>query len=134
MNVDRHRGGCLCGAVTFETKADLREVLVCHCSQCRRSSGHLWAATAAPADKVTIHGRDDLRWYRSSDRAQRGFCSRCGSSLFWKRDGSSSLSISAGCLELPTGLRTGSHIYVEDASDYYAIHPDERRRGISEAK
>ena len=125
MSTERHRGGCLCGAVTFETEAELREVLVCHCSQCRRNSGHLWAATAAPDDEVTIHGRDHLRWYRSSAVAKRGFCSRCGSSLFWKQDGSSSLSIAAGCLELPTGLQIGSHIYVDDASDYYAIHPDE---------
>ena len=132
MSTEQQRGRCLCGAVTFETEAELREVLVCHCSQCRRNSGHLWAATAAPDNEVTIHGRDYLRWYRSSAIAQRGFCRQCGSSLFWKRDGSSSLSKAAGSLELPTGLHIGSHIYVDDASDYYAIHPDEKQRSASD--
>lgn len=128
MSDSLHRGGCLCGAVTFEVVGDLRQVLICHCSQCRRTSGHLWAATAAPVDAVKTHEQGTLRWYRSSELAQRGFCSGCGSSLFWKTDDSGSLSIAAGSLDPPTGLKTREHIYFEDASDYYKVHPDEQQR------
>ena len=126
-NSNRH-GRCLCGAVTFKVKGELRQVLVCHCSQCRRSSGHQWAATAAPVEAIEIDCEETLSWYRSSSRAKRGFCRRCGSSLFWREDGSPSLSIAAGSLDVPTGLSTQEHIYFDDASDYYRVHPEEQIR------
>ena len=128
MTSSKHYGRCLCGAVTFKIKGELRQVLVCHCSQCRRSSGHQWAATAAPVEAIEIDCQNTLSWYRSSSKAKRGFCSRCGSSLFWQLDGSTSLSIAAGSLNLPTGLSTQEHIYFENASDYYRVHPDEQIR------
>ena len=128
MTSSKHHGRCLCGAVTFKIKGKLRQVLVCHCSQCRRSSGHQWAATAAPVEAVEIDCEKTLSWYRSSPRAKRGFCHRCGSSLFWQEDGSRSLSIAAGSLDVPTGLSTQEHIYFDDASDYYMVHPEEQIR------
>ena len=128
MTSSKHYGRCLCGDVTFKIKGELRQVLVCHCSQCRRSSGHQWAATAAPVEAIEIDCQNTLSWYRSSSKAKRGFCCRCGSSLFWQLDGSTSLSIAAGSLNLPTGLSTQEHIYFENASDYYRVHPDEQIR------
>ncbi|SUZ89616.1 uncharacterized protein METZ01_LOCUS42470, partial [marine metagenome] len=100
-------------------------VLVCHCSQCRRSSGHLWAATAAPVEAIEIDCQNTLSWYRSSSKAKRGFCRRCGSSLFWQLDGSTSMSVAAGSLDVPTGLSTQEHIYFDHASDYYTVNADE---------
>ena len=132
MTNSKRHGRCLCGAVTFKVKGELRQVLVCHCSQCRRSSGHQWAATAAPVEAIEIDCEETLSWYRSSSRAKRGFCRRCGSSLFWREDGSPSLSIAAGSLDVPTGLNTQEHIYFDDASDYYKIHPDEQIRTSAE--
>ena len=118
-------GRCLCGDVRFTVEGPLRPVLVCHCGQCRRMSGHLWAATAADRDGVRFAAQDTLRWFSSSDRAQRGFCERCGSSLFWSHEDKQTLSIAAGALDSPTGLKTQAHIFFSDASDYYAVHPDE---------
>ena len=134
MTSSKHYGRCLCGAVTFKIKGELRQVLVCHCSQCRRSSGHQWAATAAPVEAIEIDCQNTLSWYRSSSKAKRGFCRRCGSSLFWQLDGSTSLSIAAGSLDLPTGLSTQEHIYFENASDYYSVHPDEQIRTSTKIK
>ena len=128
----KHHGRCLCGAVTFKIIGELRKVLVCHCSQCRRSSGHLWAATEAPLEAIKIDSQKTLSWYRSSSKAKRGFCRRCGSSLFWQLDGSTSLSIAAGSLDIPTGLDGVEHIFFDDASDYYKIHPDEQIRKSNE--
>ena len=128
MTSSKHYGRCLCGAVTYQIKGELRQVLVCHCSQCRRSSGHQWAATAAPVESIEIDCEMTLSWYRSSSWAKRGFCRRCGSSLFWQLDGSTSMSIAAGSLNVPTGLSTQEHIYFNDASDYYTVHPDEQIR------
>ena len=114
-------GGCLCGGVHFEIRGSLRPVLACHCSQCRKTSGHFWAATEVHQDQIDIRNAGTLRWYRSSNYAQRGFCNRCGASLFWRRVGQEFLSIGAGCIDVPTGLVTQAHIFVDAASDYYEI-------------
>ncbi len=115
------RGGCLCGAVRFVVDGPLRPVVACHCIQCRKTSGHYVAATSAPRDGVRIEG--EVRWFQSSDTARRGFCPVCGSSLFWDGPGSH-LSIHAGALEAPTGLRLAGHIYCADKGDYYDITDD----------
>ena len=92
-------GSCLCGAVTFELHGHLRPVVACHCTQCRKTSGHYSAATELDRSRLRITCDDGLRWYRSSDRAQRGFCSTCGSSLFWQADGAESVSMEAGAID-----------------------------------
>lgn len=116
-------GGCLCGAVTYEVRGALRPIVACHCRQCRKTSGHYVAATQAGAENITIRG-DGLKWYRSSEIAERGFCSNCGSSLFWRRhDDGGHISIWAGSIDGPTGLRMESQIHAASAGDYYDL-PD----------
>lgn len=115
-------GGCLCAAVRYRVAGALRDVVNCHCTQCRRTSGHFVAATACAAAALAIDDAQHcLRWYRSSAFARRGFCHRCGASLFWQRDGADYTSIMAGTLDNPTGLRTAQHVYVADKGDYYAL-------------
>ena len=111
-------GGCLCAEVSFRVTGPLRPVVACHCSQCRRSSGHHLAATAAPRAAVEIEG--EVRWFQSSERARRGFCPICGSNLFWD-GGGDQLSIFAGSLDAPSGLVLDRHIHCEDKGDYYDI-------------
>lgn len=111
-------GGCLCAEVSYRVTGPLRPVVACHCGQCRRSSGHHVAATSAPRDKVEIEG--EVRWYRSSAEARRGFCPACGSNLFWD-GGGERLSIFAGTLDGPTGLAMQGHIFCAEKGDYYEI-------------
>lgn len=111
-------GGCLCGQVTFVVQGELRPVIACHCRQCRKTSGHHVAATSARRDKVEISGK--VTWYGSSADARRGFCGICGSNLFWDGAGEN-LSIFAGTLDQPTGLRLSGHIFCADKGDYYEI-------------
>ena len=110
-------GGCLCGGTSYEIHGELRPVVACHCRQCRKTSGHYVAATQARADEVIIRG-DCLRWFRSSDTAERGFCSVCGSNLFWRRRGNENISMWAGTIDGPTGLRLESQIHTDAAGDY----------------
>jgi len=120
-------GGCLCGAVRYEVRGPLRDVLVCHCVECRRWSGHLFAATAARREDVQLVEEGALRWVASpasESGAQHGFCSACGSSLFWDAPGRETISIAAGSLDEPTGLRTVAHVYVRQAADYCALPED----------
>ena len=121
MNQSIHTGGCLCGAVRYQVTGPLRPVVLCHCTQCRRSTGHFMAATAARHRDFRLSAESELRWYVSSDSARRGFCASCGSTLFWQGAGRDYISIAAGTLDGATGLTSAAHIFVADKGDYYAI-------------
>ncbi|RFZ89225.1 GFA family protein [Shinella sp. WSJ-2] len=121
---ETHSGHCLCGAVRFRTSGKLREVTACHCSQCRRQTGHFYAATNVQDDGLAVEGAESVTWYRASETASRGFCRTCGSALFWKGDGSDYTSIMAGAFDQPTGLKIGVHIFCADKGDYYEIADD----------
>jgi hypothetical protein len=114
-------GSCECSAVMFELAGKLRQVIACHCTQCRKTSGHYWAATSVPTQQLKLVKSSSLKWYRSSDKARRGFCTGCGSSLFYELDGEGRTAVGAGTLETPNGLKTMRHIYVADKGDYYSI-------------
>ena len=114
-------GSCLCGAVRFRTKGPLREVVACHCSQCAKTSGNFATMTSTAAASVTLLSDETLRWFHSSDTVNRGFCSRCGSNLFWKDTGSADLYITAGTIDKPVGVKIAEHIHVAAKSDYYDI-------------
>ncbi len=116
-----HGGGCLCGAVRYRVEGGLRPVVDCHCSMCLKWHGHVGAYSDADDHDLTVEGDDALAWYQSSSSAARGFCRHCGSSLFWKRGGSTRTSLTAGTLDQPSGLKTVRHIFTEHVADYYAI-------------
>ena len=118
-------GGCLCGSVRYEAGVPLRPVIICHCRQCARWSGHVVAATSVPNTRLKLRSDRHLKWYRSSKLARRGFCGNCGSSLFWRPDNEDRTSLMAGTLDHPTGLRVHAHIHVATKGDYYEIgnHP-----------
>lgn len=119
-----HTGQCLCGGVRYEVNVPLRNVIACHCSQCRRTSGNFVAASGAHTSAVKLITADTLVWYASSEYAERGFCNRCGGNLFWRETaaGKNWTSIMAGTLDPPTGLRVVRHIFVADKSDFYSIN------------
>jgi hypothetical protein len=127
MPAERATGGCLCGAVRYEVRGPVRDILVCHCSECRRWAGNAWAATQVARSDLRIEDESALRWVDSpeSDRnARRGFCSRCGSSLFWKPAEGGRISIGAGTLDEPTGLVTIGHWYSHAPGDWYELPDD----------
>lgn len=120
-------GRCLCGAVRYELRGPLRDVLLCHCVECRRWSGHVFAATAVRRDGLVLLENGDLRWVPSPESesgARRGFCGACGSSLFWDAPARETVSVAAGTLDEPTGLSLLGHVYVAQAGDYYELPED----------
>ena len=111
-------GSCLCGQVMFEATPD-RHVIACHCTQCRKQSGHFWAATFAWHKDFRLIRDEGLRWFDASPQARRGFCGGCGAFLFWQPAGEDRISIAAGAFDGPTGLHIGESWFNEDAGDYY---------------
>ena len=126
----RATGGCLCGAVRYEVNGPLRDVVLCHCSRCRRTHGHVAAYAACRVGDLVLVASDSLRWYADSDR-ERGFCTTCGASLFWRAPGRETVSVAAGTIAAPTGLRTIGQIFVSSAGDYYDL-PDAGERFTAE--
>ncbi len=123
----RATGRCLCGAVRYEVRGQLREVLVCHCEECRRWSGHQFAATAARREDFALVEERGLRWIlspESATSARRGFCCECGSSLFWEAPDRDTISIAAGTLDAPTALHVAGHVYAAHVGDYYDLPDD----------
>ncbi len=120
----RFRGGCLCGGVRFVVSGGMREVIACHCGQCRRFHGNFAAYTACPGENLAISDDGLLTWYESSPSATRGFCRRCGSSLFWKPSAAGYVAVAAGALDDPRNLKLERHIFTADRPSWYAITDD----------
>lgn len=111
-------GSCLCGQIRYEIRGRVGAITVCHCSQCRKFHGA--AAPYAPVrrEKVVVAGDATLSWFESSPTVRRGFCSTCGSSLFWDHRESPFLEIAMGTVDGPTGLSTSAHIWVDSHADW----------------
>ena len=112
---------CLCGEIKIKVTGELRHVINCHCSQCMKSHGNYAAYTACPEDNITFINKKTLKWYKSSNIAKRGFCSRCGASMFYKLLKSKELDIAAGMFSNPTTMKTVSNIFTKDKLDYYEL-------------
>jgi hypothetical protein len=119
---DTQAGGCLCGAVRFETTGPLREVIFCHCSQCRKQTGLYIAATSVKSDALDLRGAENITWFASSEFAKRGFCSTCGTPLFWKPNDEARYAILAGAFDDPSCLTPGYHICTEGRAGFYEIN------------
>ncbi len=121
MSEEKHTGSCLCGGVAYEATGPMRPVIACHCTQCRKTTGHYFASTQIPQEKFRLTKAETLSWFASSDTAERGFCTNCGSSLFWRRYDEDMISFTAGTLDGDTGLEIGDHIFTDTKGDYYDI-------------
>jgi hypothetical protein len=76
-----------------------------------------------PAGSVHPGEGETLKWYVAVPGFRRGFCSECGSSLFFEEEGGERVSIAAGSLDKPQGLKIAAHIFASEAGDYYEIEP-----------
>lgn len=119
-------GSCLCGAVTYVARNAAGAPIACHCTQCRKQSGHVWASSYVPNGTLEITG--EVRWYKSSEKARRGFCPTCGSALFWDHEDDPFICFSTGSIDGPTGLTLAEHIYTGSKGDYYTIDPSDPQR------
>ncbi len=117
-----YSGGCLCGAVRYEVRGPLRDVIACHCEQCRRASGHYVAATAAHPEHLVITKDEGLAWYAGTKTIRRGFCRLCGSTLFFDHGADYPTGIAAGSLDDGgAAVKLAAHIWLEEAGRYYEL-------------
>lgn len=114
-------GSCNCGAVKFRLAQVPTEATACHCSTCRKQSGHFFASANVPKAAVHLSGEENLSWYRSSEKVRRGFCSKCGAWLFWEPIFRDWTSVALGSIDGDTGLKLERHIFVAHKGDYYSL-------------
>ena len=117
----RHTGSCLCRAVTFEFEGEIPGPDACHCTACRKQSGHFFVSADVPRSALTVRGGENVTWFQSSPKARRGFCSVCGASLFWDPVGRDWTGIAMGAFDGPTNARLAVHVHMAEKGDYYNI-------------
>jgi hypothetical protein len=113
----RRSGGCLCGAVRYSIALPPKWVAHCHCSMCRRAHGAAFVTWVGNLrENVRIEkGADLLATYRSSSAAERTFCSRCGSMLFFASSHwPDELHVTLAHLDDAAGLEPQAHAYWKD--------------------
>ena len=114
-------GSCLCGAFSFRISGDLKRPDSCHCTQCRKFSGHYFVSTDVPSDSLSINGSEHVTWYYSSERVRRGFCAICGSSLFFDPRATHWIGVAMGAFDSTTETSAELHVYAGEKGDYYEI-------------
>lgn len=129
--MDRIEGACFCRAVRFSAPTPSLWVAHCHCSMCRRAHGApLVTWVGLRADAVQIEdGEACLRWHASSPGAERGFCSRCGSPMFFRSQRwPGELHIARALCERGIDRAPQVHVHWPDRVDWLAFGEDGLRR------
>lgn len=119
-------GGCLCGDVRFTVDWPSVWVAHCHCSMCRRAHGAAFVTWFGMAeDRARIDdAAGSLRWYVSSPGAERGFCARCGSSLFFRSARwQGELHITLANLEGDADQAPMAHVFWDTHVGWAAVDP-----------
>tara|TARA_B100001123_G_C14509967_1_gene709910 strand:+ start:120 stop:464 length:345 start_codon:yes stop_codon:yes gene_type:complete len=102
----------------------MRHIINCHCKQCLRTHGHYAAYSSVEKSKFKFLRDTGLKWFRSSEKAKRGFCQECGASLFYEKIGEKNISIAAGMLDSTRELKSICHIFMNNKPEYYLIEVD----------
>lgn len=111
------RGTCLCGAVVMIAD-DQTHVAACHCEMCRRWGGGPLLAVECEGT-VTIEGAEHITVYRSSYWAERGFCSKCGTHLFYRLVQGNHYALPAGLFQDKTDFDFTQEIFIDSKPAYY---------------
>ncbi|OWY69010.1 aldehyde-activating protein [cyanobacterium TDX16] len=114
------KGSCLCGAVSLSTTSFDRHIAACHCSMCRKWGGGALLAVECGSD-VSFKGEENVGIYQSSEWAERGFCKKCGSHLFYRLKQNHQYYIPAGIFDNDEGLVFEHQVFIDEKPAYYSF-------------
>lgn len=113
-------GKCLCGAVRFTANSESPHLGACHCTMCRKwGSGPFLEIECGTS--VRFEDEQNITVYSSSEWGERGFCSKCGSNLFYRIKESGSTGVAAGLIDDLSGFSMIAQVCVDDKPDYYSF-------------
>ena len=118
------KGSCLCGAVKYELKGEISQILLCHCSRCRKATGSAFAALTPvrTEDLHFISGEQSIKKFDSAPGVGRYFCQDCGSPLFSKRENAPELvRLRIGTLDTKIPTTPIAHVFVASKSEWFEI-------------
>lgn len=125
---EAYRGQCLCGGVVFHVEGPIDHVDACHCKMCQRWSGGPFIGADLRHNNVAFEKDETLRWYDSSDWAQRGFCSECGASMFYRlKNVDDFWAVAIGTLDDPPNTELGKEIFIDEKPPVFAFAGDHSR-------
>ena len=107
------KGSCLCRNIVFEISNECRYSVLCHCTMCQKSNAEFSNYTKVKKENLRFIHKKNLKWFHSSKNFKRGFCSNCGSSLFFQsRSSNEEIAISSGSLDRKVPVK--GHIFYKD--------------------
>lgn len=124
-NTTERHGQCLCGKVTITAKMASNDVGACHCKMCRRWGGGPFLEIDCGAN-VDIDGEDNVSVFDSSDWAERGFCRKCGTHLFYRLKGTGQHMIPVGLFEDDPRLEFKGQVFIDERPGYYEFANETR--------
>ena len=122
-----YKGGCLCGAVRFEITGGIRNIVYCHCSQCRKAQGSAFATNGIvqAGDFRILAGLDGLTAYESSPGKIKYFCKTCGSPIMSKSASRpDQVRIRLGTVESDIEERPVAHIFATSKANWEELCGD----------
>lgn len=122
-----YQGSCLCGAVRYEISGPIRNIVLCHCSQCRKAQGSAYAANGivAAADFRLLRGQGELTAFESSPGKTKHFCRVCGSPIMSVNKAKpGDVRVRIGTIESEIAERPMAHIFVTSRASWDTIGDD----------
>jgi hypothetical protein len=114
------KGSCLCGAVKISTTSINHHIAACHCSMCRKWGGAALLGVECN-EGVSFEGEENIGVYQSSEWAERGFCNKCGSHLFYKLKENNHYYIPVGIFDDDEDLIFDLQVFIEEKPEYYSF-------------
>lgn len=123
-------GQCLCGAVTVTAEAERLVLRACHCDMCRRHTSSMFISIPTIRESQRVDG--PATSFRSSDRAERGFCTQCGSTLWYAIVETGERNLSAGLFPDAGGGEMKYEFFADLCPGGYALAGAHRRLNTDE--
>ena len=118
-------GKCLCGAVKFTVRDLADDFGACHCKMCQRWAGSSMLNVTVPNNTITFDGSNNIQTYKSSDWAERAWCSQCGSGIWYKVTADTEFGgtyhIPVGLFDDPSGLKLKRQFFTDTPRAGYSF-------------
>jgi hypothetical protein len=114
------KGSCLCGAVKVTAPVMSTKFGACHCSMCRKWAGGPFLAVNCGTD-VSFEGKEHIGVFASSDWAERGFCNKCGSHLFYRLKGKGQHIMPVGLFDNVENVIFNHQVFIDEKPGYYSF-------------
>jgi len=116
----KRTGTCLCGGVSITANNSSNKVGACHCGMCRKWGGGPFMETDCGSD-IAFKGEDNISVYDSSNWAERGFCKKCGSHLFYRLKEINQHIIPIGLFDDQEFVVFDSQVFIDKKPSYYSF-------------